>query len=390
MGARITDVTLAEPDMDHLLGLNIEQPVVGDEADGAAVAVVGWVLGRTGAVTEVVVSSDDGFWRTIPVDQARPDLVAAFPDTLHAGLAGFRTQVGLRGMTRATLTLTAKLGDDTHVYLGTISLERVPGADPAFIGGPGTVDLGDLRRVQPISGNWGYERGLPIDRHYIEGFLERFASDVHGHTLEIGDDSYARRFGGRRLTDVDILDIDAQSPVATFVADLADASQVPSDRFDAAIVTQTLDLIYDVRAAVATLHRILAPGGVLLATFPGISPVGRDKWADAWSWGLTVPSAQRLFEEFFRPADVQVESFGNALTASALMQGLAREDLTLEEMAVVDPSYPVTIAVRAQKRRRSALRHGRSEIVNAMGDRPRNPGSSSPAHAAGSNGSRSA
>jgi len=37
------------------------------------------------------------------------------------------------------------------------------------------------------------------------------------------------------------------------------------------VFTQTLHLIYDVRSAIRTLHRVLKPGGVLLATFPGIS-----------------------------------------------------------------------------------------------------------------------
>ena len=59
------------------------------------------------------------------------------------------------------------------------------------------------------------------------------------------------------------------NPQATIVADLTDAPHIPDDTFDCAIVTQTLQFVYDVRAAFATLHRILAPGGVLLATVPG-------------------------------------------------------------------------------------------------------------------------
>ena len=60
----------------------------------------------------------------------------------------------------------------------------------------GRVRFGDLRRVDPIDGYFGYGRGLPIDRYYIEGFLARHAGDVHGRVLEIGDNTYTRRFGG--------------------------------------------------------------------------------------------------------------------------------------------------------------------------------------------------
>ena len=66
-------------------------------------------------------------------------------------------------------------------------------------------------------------------------------------------------------------------PEATIVADLADAAHIPADAFDCIILTQTLHLIFDVRAAVATVRRILAPGGVVLATVPGISQVDRGR-----------------------------------------------------------------------------------------------------------------
>lgn len=37
--------------------------------------------------------------------------------------------------------------------------------------GIGAVDLGDLRRPRPISADFGADRGTPIDRYYIHGFL---------------------------------------------------------------------------------------------------------------------------------------------------------------------------------------------------------------------------
>ncbi len=43
---------------------------------------------------------------------------------------------------------------------------------------------------------FGYDRGLPIDRYYIERFLANNASDIRGHVMEIADNIYMRRFGG--------------------------------------------------------------------------------------------------------------------------------------------------------------------------------------------------
>jgi len=39
----------------------------------------------------------------------------------------------------------------------------------------GTVRLGGLNRIEPISRNYGFNRGTPVDPHYIEAFLQRHA-----------------------------------------------------------------------------------------------------------------------------------------------------------------------------------------------------------------------
>lgn len=349
MATRVTRVDLGEIQEDVLVGRNIDAPKAGEQTDGASVQVIGWAAGITDTVVELVLTCNGRFWRTVPLAGERPDLSVAFPEMPHAAHAGFRTHLGLRGMSRADVGIHAKLQDGSHVHLATIGLERVASTESPPISAVGTLDLGDLRRLEPVSRNWGFERGLPIDRHYIESFLDRSRADVRGHALEIGDDAYSRRFGGDRVHDADVLDIDPNNVIATFVADLTDAPDVPSDRFDVAIVTQVLQFIYDIQAAVRTLHRVLAPGGTLLATFPGISPIGQDQWTNEWSWGLTVPSARRLFEGCFAADDIHVESFGNVLTASAFVQGLAVEDLIPDEISAIDPAYPVIIAVRATK-----------------------------------------
>jgi ubiquinone/menaquinone biosynthesis C-methylase UbiE len=133
------------------------------------------------------------------------------------------------------------------------------------------------------------------------------------------------------------------------VGDLTCADFIPSDTFDCVILTQTLHLIYDVRAALKTLYRILKPGGVLLATFPGISQISNDRWRESWYWAFTNLSARRLFEEIFPSANVRVEVCGNVLAAIAFLHGLAVEELRQEELEYRDPHYEVSILVRAVK-----------------------------------------
>ncbi len=210
--------------------------------------------------------------------------------------------------------------------------------------------LGDLRRVTPIDPNWGFERGTPIDRVYVEEFVGSNANDIRGRVLEIAAPDYATRYGSE-VERVDILMANDGNPRATIVADLTDAPHVPSDTFDCAIVTQTLQFVYDIRAALATLHRILAPGGVLLATVPGItkiSPPEDEKYGEWWHY--TGRSARRLAEEAFGAGNVETRSFGNVLSASGFLFGLAASDLTSEELAAHDRLYEVTVGVRAVKR----------------------------------------
>jgi SAM-dependent methyltransferase len=207
----------------------------------------------------------------------------------------------------------------------------------------------NVRRLTPVSRHFGYDRGQPIDRHYIEDFLSRHADDIHGRVLEIGDDTYTSMFGSNRVRVSDVMHVDESNPTATIVGDLAHADHIPSDTFDCIILTQTLQLIYDVPAAIRTLHRILRPGGVLLTTFPGVSQIARDRWGETWYWGFTTLSARRLFEESFPAGTITVESRGNVLAAIGFLHGLAVEELRKEELDYNDPTYQVLVMLRAVK-----------------------------------------
>ena len=219
--------------------------------------------------------------------------------------------------------------------------------DEDYVPTKGEVRFGDFRRLTPISRAFGYDRGLPIDRYYIEAFLATYALDIHGHVLEVGDDSYTRRFGGDRVLKKDILHVAEGNPEATMVADLAHADHIPSNLFDCIILTQTLHLVYDVDAALQTLCRILKPGGVLLATFPGISQISADEWANSWYWSFTMLSARRIFEKVFAASNLTIQSYGNVLTAAAFLQGLAADELDQDALDHSDPHYQALITVRA-------------------------------------------
>ena len=214
----------------------------------------------------------------------------------------------------------------------------------------GLVRFGGLRRLAPISRQFGLDRGTPVDRYYIERFLSAHASDIQGRVLEIGDDTYTRRFGGERVTQYDVLHVESSNPNATIIGDLTDGKHISSDIFDCIILTQTLQFIYDVRAAINTLHRILKPGGVVLITTSGISQISRydmDRYGHFWNF--TSLSIRRLLEGVFLPRHVQITTHGNVLAAMAFLHGLSAQELRQKELDYTDADYELVINIRAVK-----------------------------------------
>jgi hypothetical protein len=96
-------------------------------------------------------------------------------------------------------------------------IRRVRGGPPLPLG---LVRFGDLKRLSPISRDWGLDRGMPVDRYFIESFVARNAGDVRRRVLEVAENTYTRRFGGDRVTHSDILSVQA-TPKATIVGDIA-------------------------------------------------------------------------------------------------------------------------------------------------------------------------
>lgn len=224
-------------------------------------------------------------------------------------------------------------------------------------------DWGDLRRTSPVSRDWGYDRGKPVDRYYIETFLEAHAADVRGLVLEVQENDFTTKYGGDRVTRSDVVDLDPANPRATVVADLRHAVTLGSDTYDCVILTQTLHVIDDMRRVLEECRRILKPGGALLVTLPCASRVCLEYGRDGDLWRVTEAGARALFAQVFPPACLNVRSYGNVFVNAAFLYGLACEEIAEQEFEVDDPYFPLLVGVRAVKPtgdapRRAAPRHG--------------------------------
>lgn len=210
-----------------------------------------------------------------------------------------------------------------------------------------SMKIGRIGSAKPLSDVWGEDRGTPIDRYYIEGFLQKHTADVKGHVLEVQEDDYSRRFGGDRVTRQDVLNLESSNPRATIIGDLANPATLPVASFDCIILTQTLHLVFDMSAAIANIHRALRPGGVALITVPGITPLDRHLYRDGWFWSLTEPALQRLLSGPFPSENVLCETYGNLYSATAFLHAAAIEEVSKAKLDKRDRVYPVTVAARA-------------------------------------------
>jgi SAM-dependent methyltransferase len=212
------------------------------------------------------------------------------------------------------------------------------------------VDLGALASADPASRVFGLDRGRPIDRFYIERFLAAHAELIRGRVIEVGDRSYTERFGASRVDASDVLHSIAGTPGATVIGDLTRPETLPEGGYDCFLCTQTLNFVFEPARALAGARRLLKPGGALLLTVGGISQVSRFD-AERWGmfWGFTAQSLGRLLEPHF-PGAHAISSYGNALAATAFLNGVAVEDLPKPELLeAADADYPVILAASATR-----------------------------------------
>ena len=217
------------------------------------------------------------------------------------------------------------------------------------------LTLTDLNRVTPLGTCFGFDRGWPVDRYYIEKFLYQNRQYFRGRILEIAEDLYATRYARLNETAsdepiVETLHFDGTEDAVTIIGDLTKPETLPENRYDCFICTQTYHVIYDVPKALEASYQLLKEGGVLLATVAGISQICREdmnRWGDYWRF--TNKSVELLFKET-KFSQVEIVPMGNVMAACAFLQGIAQEELPNKELLdVMDEDYQLIIGIRAVK-----------------------------------------
>lgn len=204
--------------------------------------------------------------------------------------------------------------------------------------------------TQPVSRIFGIDRGTPVDRFFIEHYLNQHKKDIKGNGLEVGEVRYLRQFG-TDLHASKALVYESAKGLDEIHGDLTQTEKLPSEIADVFICTQTLNFIYDVPAAIKGIEKVLKKDGVALVTVAGICQISRydaDRWGDYWRF--MPQSIQRLFAEQFGKEQVEMQVYGNVYAAHMLLHGFALEECTREKLLEKDADYPVVIGLKITKR----------------------------------------
>jgi hypothetical protein len=207
---------------------------------------------------------------------------------------------------------------------------------------------GNLRRLQQFSrDHFGFDRGTPIDRYYVDQFFQQHRDAITGDVLEIQKNMYAGRYG-QHLRKVDSFDIEADPDrPPTFLCDLAYSEGVlPSEAYDCLLMPCTLSVLRELEPCLRNALRVLRPNGVILTSGSALIPLDSET-ADYWHM---TPAGWRVFLPSVWPGcEILVEGHGNCLAVLAASMGLVVEDLTAKELDYYDPMLPVTTTIFCRK-----------------------------------------
>lgn len=239
-----------------------------------------------------------------------------------------------------------------HIKTDPSDLEKLAGSikdTPLYQKADGILQTLPLT---PLDDAYGMGRGTPVDRYYIETFLDLHKDLIRGRVMEIGDRIYTEKFGGEKVTESVILHVEREAPeIGQIKGDLSTGEGLKEESVDCLICTQTLPFIYDVRSAADQIVRILKSGGTALLTVAGLSQIIQyERVHYGHFWSFTEQSLSRLFEENAEVDSIDVVTYGNVKTSAAFLYGISYEELSQRDLEFHDPNYQLLVAAVIKKK----------------------------------------
>lgn len=133
---------------ESLLGCSLDAPTAGFSVDGHVLRIVGWALASEGPLVSVEIGGMGlGALAQGALVRKRPDLEAAYPNILHAGMCGFDVLVPLVGLPPSFSLWIIVVGEDgKRHHIGSLTAQRSKLSLP-MTSGPSPVMITTLGRT---------------------------------------------------------------------------------------------------------------------------------------------------------------------------------------------------------------------------------------------------
>ena len=204
------------------------------------------------------------------------------------------------------------------------------------------LDWGTMRRRFAICEWFGFSRGAPVDRYYLDRFVAEIRERVVGEVLEIGGRSANRElYGFPNVTRYQTLDM-RPGPGVDIVGDAHDPAIHPPDSVDSIVAFNVLEHCEQPWKVVENMRLWLRRGGWAFCMVPNaqrIHAMPRDYWR-------ALPEAvQWMFRDF---STREIRQYGNPTTVIAAYLGIAAEELSRDELDEIHLDYPVATCISAR------------------------------------------
>lgn len=181
-------------------------------------------------------------------------------------------------------------------------------------------------------------------RKYIYDFLTKYKEQIHGRCVEFPPAVYKKDL--IKLPSVSSYDVWGlkEGQDITIIGDLQNSPHLKDGIFDTFICTHVLGCIAKPWLAVAEMHRLLAPGGLVLCTVPAIlqkiAPDPKDYWR------FTYDSLTMLFSGYSK---IEIQAYGNAATVAGSPFYLMTHHFPNRVLSKHDPQCPSILTIAAWK-----------------------------------------
>ena len=207
-----------------------------------------------------------------------------------------------------------------------------------------------LRSIKKHSEKFGFDRGTPIDRYYIDHFLKNLNLENNfNRSLEFGEILYSDSFKVKEkyfLSHPEYETRDIASNQILF--DLNSEHSYEGTKFDLILSTNVINFTKNPFVSIKHHIDMLNSRGTLVLTVSASMPISKfdaERWGDYWRF--TPDGLNQLLRTL--NCEYHIKSFGSFVTSIAFLCGLSAEEIDATDLNKNDDSYPIVVMAIIKK-----------------------------------------